>query len=298
MSKKWKNIGKKLLFPHRFLKFLLVILSALAMYYAFGTENPDLTVSCAGYALSAYTLVVFSAGVPSIVKKIKGRLYANPYSNRYLTDRELRAKISLYAGVGINIVYAVLKIFAGFYYKSYWLGGIGIYYMVLSIIRFGLVRGEWFRLKKESPEEQRIYGLKCYRFCGQLTFLLNVAVSGLVVQLVWKNESYHYPGFLIFAMAAFAFYSLIMAVINAGRYRKMLNPVLSAAKMLSLACAMVSMLALQTAMLTEFSAVGQGNFARMMNTVTGGVVCFLIFAMAVWMIRRADREIEKMQKVS
>lgn len=291
----WKRVGKKLLFPHWFIKLVLVIVSVLALFYAFATPNPIPAVTYSGYTLSAYTLVAAVAEVPAIAKKVKGRLYANKYSNKYLTEPELRAMISLYTGVGINILYAVIKVAAGCYYKSYWLGGIGAYYMVLSLIRFGLVRGERFCSKKENEWEQRMYGLKCYRFCGWLTLLLNIVVSGLVIQLIWRNETYSYPGLLVFAFATFAFYSFIIAVINVAKYRKMENPVLSAAKMLSLACAMVSILALQTALLTEFSEAGQENFARIMNVITGSTVCFLIFVMAIWMICRANREIEKMK---
>mgnify|MGYP003314828756 CR=1 FL=1 len=100
--------------------------------------------------------------------------------------------------------------------------------------------------------------------------------------------------YLIFAFATYAFYSFIMAVVNVVRYRKLVNPIFSAAKMLSLASAMVSMLALQTAMLTEFSGIEQEIFARNMNFVTGSAVCLLIFGMAVWMIYRADREMKKL----
>lgn len=295
---RWKYAGEKLLFPHWFIKVVLVILSALALFYAFATPNPMPSVTYLGYTLSAYTLVIVMAGVPTVVKKVRGKLYANKYSNKYLTEPELRARISLYTGVGINVAFAILKLAAGYYYKSYWLGGIGAYYMVLSLIRFGLVRGERFSFKYENEYEQRIYGLKCYRFCGWLTFLLNIVVSGLVIQLLWRNETYSYPGILIFAFAAFAFYSFIIAVINVAKYRKMINPVLSAAKMLSLACAMVSILSLQTALLTEFNEAGQENFARIMNSLTGTTVCILIFVMAIWMICRANKEIEKIEQIS
>lgn len=293
---KWKQIGRILLFPHWFIKLILVVASVAALVHAFGASEPNPVIAYSGYGLSTYALIVVVAGFPASVRNIKNRLYANKYSHRYLTDRELRARISLYIGVGINIIYAVLKMTAGIYYKSYWLVGIGIYYIVLSLIRFGLVRGNRFYSKYESIEEQRAYGLKCYRFCGQLIFLLNIAVSGLVIQLIWRNETYSYPGFLIFAFAAFAFYSFTMSVINVAKYRKMTNPILSAAKMLSLACAMVSILALQTALLTEFNEVSQENFARIMNALTGSTVCLLMFGMAVWMVRRANREIRKMEE--
>lgn len=291
---KWKQIGRALLFPHILIKFILVILSALAMYYAFGTENPDLVISCAGYAVSAYTLIIVCAGIPVFVKRVKAKLYRNKYCKQFFTDRDLRTKISLYTGLGISTVFVCIKLAAGYYYKSYWLAGIGIYYLVISLIRFMLLRGERLGAKAEDEMTHRMYGLKCYRFCGLAMFLLNIAVSGLVIQLIWRNETYSYPGILIFAFAAYTFYSFIMAVVNVGRYRKMVNPVFSAAKMLSLASAMVSILALQTAMLTEFSGAGQESFARSMNFLTGSAVCLLIFGMAIWMIKRADREMEKL----
>ena len=80
---------------------------------------------------------------------------------------------------------------------------------------------------------------------------------------------------------------------NMAKHRKLETPVLAAAKMLSFACALMSILATQTAMLTQF---GDGNtkFARLMNAATGSVVCFLIFGLAVWMVRRANKEIKKM----
>ncbi len=292
---RWKDIGKILLFPSVLVKIILVTISALAMYYAFGTENPDLVISCVGYTISAYSLVVVCVGVPAVVKKVKARLYKNKYCKRFLTERDLRTTISLYTGVGISIIFVCIKLAAGYYYKSYWLAGIGIYYMVISLMRFALLRGERLGAKAENELEHRKYGLKCYWFCGGYMFLLNIAVSGLVIQLLYKNETYSYPGMLIFAFAAYAFYSFIMAVVNVGRYRKLVNPVFSAAKMLSLASAMVSILALQTAMLTEFSEVGQENFARNMNFITGSAVCLLIFGMAVWMIRRADKEMKKLE---
>lgn len=102
-------------------------------------------------------------------------------------------------------------------------------------------------------------------------FLLNIAVTGFVIQMIWQNKSYTYPGFLIYASAAYTFFCITTAVINMVKYRKMEKPVLSAAKMLSFACALIAMLALQTAMLAQFGS-GQKTFARYINSCTGGVL--------------------------
>ncbi|MBQ8596492.1 MAG: hypothetical protein IJ409_01760 [Lachnospiraceae bacterium] len=288
---KCKKIGKALLFPGWGITILLVIASAFLLWYAFGYENPNPVITYAGYALSAYALTVVVAKMPPIVKKIRAGLYSNRYSGKYLSEPELRAKISLYAGLAINTVYAVLKFLAGIYFRSVWLGAIAVYYIILSLIRFGLVKRQRYSVKYEDPGEQREHELKSYRFCGFLMFLLNIAVTALVVQMIWQNKSYSYPGFLIYAFAAYAFYCLAMAIKNMIKYRKMEQPILSAAKMISFACALISILACQTAMLTQFGD-GQENFARLMNSLTGGVVCFMIFAMAVWMIKKANDELK------
>ena len=160
-------------------------------------------------------------------------------------------------------------------------------------MRFALIKRYRYNLKYENEREQRLFGLKSYRFCGILMFLLNLAVSGLVIQLVWQNKSYEYPGFLIYAFAAYSFYCIGIAIRNMAKHRKLQQPVLAAAKMLSFACALMSILATQTAMLTQFGN-GQEQFARMMNALTGSAVCFLIFGLAIWMVRRANREIKRM----
>ena len=290
---KWKKFGKKLLFPKWSLILGLLILSVVMLWYAFGYERPNPIITYLGYAISAYTLTVFVIKMPPVFRKVRADLYTNKYSGRYLSDTYLRANISLYAGFGFNLIYAVLKLMAGIYYKSVWIGAIAVYYMILSLMRFGLIKRQR-AIRKYPEEKQRVYGLRGYCLCGYLVFVLNIAVTGLVVQLIWQNKSYSYPGFLIYAFAAYAFYCLITAVRNMARYRKLEDPILSAAKMLSFACALISILAMQTAMLTQFGE-GQDNFARLMNSLTGGSVCLLLFGMAIWMVRRANRELKEMR---
>lgn len=299
LKEKWCNFRKKawiickrLLFINNVIAVLLVILSTVLLLYSFLYPDANEIVSYISYALSAYTLTIVVIKMPSLFKKMKRGLYANKYSGMYLSDSLLRARISLYTGCGISIFYACFKFGMGIYIKSVWLGAVAVYYIILSLMRFALLRR--YRRSKcyESEEELRLFGLKSYRFCGILMFLLNIAVSGLVVQMIWQNKAYEYPGFLIYATAAYAFYCLTMAIINIIKYRRMEQPILSAAKMLSFACALISILAMQTAMLTQFGD-GQEDFARLMNSLTGGAVCLCIFVVAVWMVRKANIEIKR-----
>lgn len=295
-KKKWIRIGKLLLFPHKALIVLFVLITVPLLIYSLGYPDANPIITYVSYFFSAYTLTVFVIQMPPLIKWVKRGLYANRYSSRYLSEPLLRAKISLYAGLSINILYAVFKFMAGIYYRSFWLGAIAVYYVILSVIRFGLVKRERYLSKQENSKEKRLHELKSYRFCGFLMLLLHVAVAGLVIQMIWQNRSYSYPGFLIYAFAAYAFYCFGIAIKNMIKYRKLEHPLLSAAKMISFACALTSILAMQTAMLTQFGN-GQENFARLMNSLTGGAVCLTVFLLSIRMIRRAGREIRKIEEI-
>lgn len=293
---KWIKIAKRLLFPHKALIVLFILITIPLLIYSLGYDEANPIIAYGSYVFSAYTLTIFVVQLPPIIKWVKRGLYANYYSSRYLSEPMLRAKISLYTGFGINVIYATLKFLAGLYYRSIWLGAIAVYYVLLSIIRFGLVKRERYLAKQEDNKEKRLHELKTYRFCGYLMFLLNVAVAGLAIQMIWQNKSYSYPGFLIYAFAAYSFYCFGIAIKNMIKYRKLEQPLLSAAKMISFACALTSILALQTALLTQFGT-GQEFFSRLMNSLTGTAVCLTVFLLSIRMIRRAGREIKKIEEI-
>lgn len=49
-----------------------------------------------------------------------------------------------------------------------------------------------------------------------------------MVIVVKKNKGFEYAGFLIYAMALYAFYAVITSVINVVKFRKYGSPVMSA----------------------------------------------------------------------
>ena len=293
-EKKWWEI---LLFPHWAIKIVLVIASVVLLIYSLGYKDANHIIAYVSYTISAYTLTVVSIKVPAFVSAIKKGLYKNKYSGRYLTDPVLRAKISLYASSGINIMYALSYLGGGIFYRSEWTIAIAIYYIVLSLIRFGLVRKERKRLLIESKNERRRYELRSCYSCGALMFLLNIAVTILVGQMIWKNKFYDYSGIMIYAQAAYAFYCFARAIMHLVKYRRMEHPILSAAKVVSMVCALMSILSLQTAMLMQFGSEN-GTFIRIMNIFTGTLVCLGTFAMAVWLVHKSKEELKMLKERS
>jgi len=88
-----------------------------------------------------------------------------------------------------------------------------------------------------------------------------------------------------------------VAIIGIVRYRRYESPLLSAAKALSFTAALVSLLSLETAMLTAFrTEENTPLFRQIMTGATGGVVCVMVLAMAVYMIVRATKAIRSIQQ--
>ena len=102
--------------------------------------------------------------------------------------------------------------------------------------------------------------------------------------------------FLGAAVALYTFYTTIMAVVNLVRDRKSGSPVMAAARGVNLAAALVSMLSLETAMLTQFNDGSKGAlFRRAMIGSTGGAVCVLVTVMGLYMVIHVTRRIRKLR---
>lgn len=293
----FKKILRRLLYPGIALVIIFTVFSTVFLVYAFiclGEEHP---VSGVAYFFSAYTLTVLVFNIIPIIKKGKNIIYQNPYTSRYLNEAELRARISLYTGLVVNLIYALFKLFTGVLYQSFWLGAVAVYYMVLFLIRFILLRNNRISEKRDTSDSRRLHQLKSYQICGGLLFVLNIAMSGMIFQMIWQNKNYSYPGFIIYASAAYTFYRLTLAVINVFKFRKINNPIFSAAKALDLAVAFMSLFALQTAMLTEFGGTDD-NFKRIMNAITGCAVSAFVFGMAVFMMVRSFKQLKEAKNTS
>lgn len=282
-----KKIILCLIFPKTWLIFPLTLAASALLTYVFINRLESSPIAYVSYVLSAYALVVVSCRAPELIKRCKNALYSNRHSRRYLTETELRARISLYSGLCIHLIYAVFKLASGIYYNSVWLGAEAFYHIILSTTQFLLVRNE---RKKSSNALSEWHG---YRLCGLLMLLLNLAISAFVVMTVFQDKSYVYSGIIIYATAAYTFYRLIIAFIQIGKFRKIKRPILSASKFLNLSASLMSLFALQTAMLTQFGTDGLNTKA--LNAATGGFVCFSVIYIAISMIIRSTKEINNSQ---
>lgn len=292
---KWKRILMKLLFPKTIVIFFLFHVSFLLLLYAFGSKDCLEAVAYFSYVLSAYTLTIVCARIPGMIKKVKKHLYHNKYTNKYLTEKELRIRISLYGGLGLNICFAIFKVVMGAMYQSKWLFAMAGYHTILSGIRFFLVYKDQKDKKEETDYEKRLHGLHGYKVCGWLMLLLNIAISVIVVMVVVDNQTIDYPGYMIYAIAAFTFYCLTMAIINMVKYWHRSNPIFSAVKRIGMAKALVSIFTLQVAMITQFGETDGFDY-RIANGATGFAVCAIITVMAILMLTGVKKDYKFINK--
>lgn len=289
----FRKACRKVLFPSKNIMILLVIISAVLLTCVFAFDFKDSVLGYLSYVLSAYTMITICLMIYKHIKKGISIIESkNEHVNRYLNDVSFRAHISLYTSLVINVVYAIAKFFSGIFYHSVWFGSIAVYYFCLAVMRFMLLQ----HANRKAFGKDQIAEYKKYRICGIVLMVLNLALTGMVILVVTKNHTYSYPGNMIYAMGAYAFYNIITAVINVAKFHNQSSPALSAIKIINLASALVSMLALETAMISQFGSGDSPMFRRAMNSATGGVVCLIVLGMAVYMIVRATKNLKALKQ--
>lgn len=296
-----KGLCKKVFFLPPLLTVIIAVPSFVLVCFVLA-NGVDGAAAYLSYGASAYALIISVAAIPRLIRfsrsfreRIAGhpvmdRISGSPFGARYLNDVRFRTEVSLYRGFFINLLYIVIKMVSGIYYRSVWFIALAVYYILLAVMRFLL-----FHRGGKNPEGNCTAGewRRC-RLCGVVLLLMNQALAGIVIFMVHQNRGYTYPGMLIYAMAAYSFYAVIIAAVNLIRFRKHKSPVLSAAKAINLVSAMVSILSLETAMLVQFDNGNDPAFRRLMTGATGGGICTVVLAMAIFMIVKSTREISNL----
>lgn len=285
----WKKVGKHILFPHTAIMLILLPVAVVFLVYSMVFLGTDSPVSYISYVFAFYTLTVWCARVPKLIRVMKAFKAENKYARKWRDDARLRVNVSLYGSLLLNTAYAVFQLGLGFYHASFWYYSMAGYYILLAIMRFFLVQ----YTSRHKPGEKMREELKKYRNCGIVFLVMNLAVSVIMFFMVYWNRTFIHHEITTIAMAAYTFTSFTLAIINAVKYKKYNSPVFSASKAISLAAACVSMLTLESTMLTTFNDGSMDLMARrILLGASGGVVSVFIVAMAIYMIVQGSKKIK------
>ncbi len=214
------------------------------------------------------------------------------WSRKFLNDYGFRTFIMFVVSTAINIAYAVYNGVYGIIFLSVWYGSLSLYYISLSLLRGGMVI-RTVRLKKGGDDSEQ-KKLRAYRLTGIFLILLPLALSAAIIQMALEGKAFRHAGLLIFVAAVYTFTKITMSVINLVKTRKTGDYILCAMRNIGLADSLVSVLALQTAMLAAFSDGGNHGWA---NGATGGAVCAITIAIGLYMLINSSVKLRKAKEI-
>ncbi|MBQ2864663.1 MAG: hypothetical protein IJE91_04280 [Clostridia bacterium] len=271
--------------------FALIVIAGTVTLVALGFSTefwiyPLYIISASALTYLVYLVVYYA---PKIKQNIVNSLKKHNFTNELLESYGFRSVIFAMFSFIINIAYAIFQGTIAILAGSIWYGALAVYYIVISCIRGGIVGVSRKRKHEEYPLDKQI---KSYRNCGIYLILLNGALIPAIFQMVQQNQSFEYAGLMIYAMAAYAFYKLGMSIYNLIKAKQHNDYTIQSIKNISFADALVSILALQTALLQTFGGGFNPAFA---NALTGGSFSIIIIAIGVIMIILGQKELNKLK---
>ena len=170
-----------------------------------------------------------------------------------------------------NVAFSAYHLIFGIVSSSWWLLTLGVYYLILSIVRVAVLCGK--------AKEQFIT-----KFTGWMLMVLSIPLSGTVILSVVRDRGHEYHMIVMIAMAAYAFTKITLAAINLVKSRRSASRVLLTLRNISFADAFVSIFALQRSMLVSFEGMTETEIL-IMNAVLGSVVCIIVFLLGRNLVR-------------
>lgn len=234
-----------------------------------------------------------------VKEKARSEIEKNPFTRRMAEDYRYRTVMLAVPGLVLNVIFALFNGVIGIYSRSAWYGTLSAYYILLSVMRFLAVRYDRRMSKREKKDELLAEEISVYHKCGILFLIMTAALGGMVILMVCEEEGKRYPGFLIYAVAAYTFYKITISIVNLVKVQKFKSPLLMAIRDIGHIDACVSILSLQTAMFASFGD-GQKFFIKLMNGITGSVVCLLVLGIGSYSVHSANkmrRKLQMMQEV-
>lgn len=208
------------------------------------------------------------------------QIVSHPLKERFINDIEFRTMLFLRAGFAVNLVYCVIQVVFGIFYRSLWAGALAVFHFLLAVMRFLLLN---VRNGQQNSQSIAVQWRK-YRICGVILLCMTPLFASILILVVHKNSGSQFAGPVIYLMAIYTFFAVILSIISAARLRKGAVPVLYAATIVKLIAALMSVLSLETAMLTRFDSADNPIFRQGLTGTTGGAVSLFVLGTAIYMV--------------
>jgi divalent metal cation (Fe/Co/Zn/Cd) transporter len=175
------------------------------------------------------------------------------------------------ASLIFNAAFATYHLVFGLVTSSWWLLTLGSYYLMLSMVRFVVLR---------SRRQERYIT----KFTGWMLMVLSVPLIGTVILSVVRDRGHELHMIVMIAMATYAFTKITLAAIKLVQSRRGSSAMLVTLRNISFADAFVSIFALQRSMLVSFQGMTASQIVAM-NAALGSAVCVIVFLLGLNLVR-------------
>lgn len=135
------------------------------------------------------------------LRRTLGLLLGSALAVQYKQDRIFRASVNLQLVMVLNYLYAAYNLLTALQSGSVWLLSLGIYTLMLAIVRTDLTLSH-HRGRKLPPDALPRHESRCYRRVAWSLLALNVPIGGLTLLMVSGQSVSALPGHLIYLLRA------------------------------------------------------------------------------------------------
>lgn len=305
MKINFRSLWKRILNPPTWAKALTFIITAFAAIGALLTlfviektiafEILQYVLFCLSGLSLVYSVYLIIPLFPKIKVRVISWMERHDFTYLLLRNFGFRTVIFAIGSFIMSLLFSAFNAYMGIVNRSIWYGALAAFYISLAFLRGGVLIYHKNKIgKKERAKDDEYLKAKVYRNSGIITLILNVALSAAIAQMIFSGEHFIYIGLTIFAFAAYAFFKITTSIISFIKAYRQSDLTVRAIRNINLVDALVSILALQTALLATFSA-GEVNVSAL-NTLTGVVVSALSISIGIYMIISANNKIKRIQK--
>lgn len=206
----------------------------------------------------------------------------------------LTKNADLINGIGVlfNIFYAIFNLMMGIVYDSLWYITVGLYYLMIFIIRFQLIKKETRANQLSDVKQKSKFEYRVYRNTALLLILLCFFSAAIVVKNFSIQKNHAGGVFQILTACAYTQYRIVVCVINLYNLKRQKHPIPKAAGAVNFSIAAVSLIALQNSVLSYFKDTVA--IAKYLNTALSILVFLSVITLSVLMIKKSFYKLKKM----
>ena len=287
----FKNPPKAIIVITILLTVLLIALDIVLL--VLNSQNLALQiVSYIVYGLSAiffgYLVYIIVTNWKNIGSRVANFVENNDFAYVMVKDLGYRSVILAFFSLLFGIAYAIFNGVMAIYSMSVWYFSLSIYCILLALTKGAILV---YQKKKLQNKDNILSSVKTYRNSGIALLIIHLAITVAVLQMLFVNRFFVYPGLLIYVAATYSFFKITTSIMNIIKSKRIKDYTIKALFSINLADSVISILALQTAMLNTFGT--GGKFETVANAITGTITCLFTLGIGIHMIIKGQKEIKQ-----